>query len=63
MNPNVSLVIEVAAADGVVAVDGAVAMDGVVAEDGVVTVVGACHPMGIPGWSRLQVSPHHCGSN
>ena len=37
MNPNVSLVIEVVAANGVAI------------EDGVVTVVGACCPKGTPG--------------
>ena len=51
MNPTVSLVTEVEVATEVAAADGAVATD------------GACHPMGILGWLRVQVSPHHCGSN
>ena len=57
MNPNVSLVTKVEVATEVVA------MAGVVAADGAATTDGACHPMGILWWLRLQVSPHHCGSN
>ena len=63
MNPNVSMVTEVAVADGVAVVDGAAAADGVAAEDGAMTIVGACRPKGTLEWLRLQVSPHHCGSN
>ena len=29
----------------------------------VVAMDDVCHPMGILGQLRLQVSPHHCGSN
>ena len=54
MNPNVSLVIEVEVATEVVAVAGVAAVNGATTTD------GACHPMGIPGWSVLQVSPHCC---
>ena len=54
MNPNVSLVTEVKVTTEVVVVAG------VVARDGAATADGACHPMVIPGWSELQVSPHRC---
>ena len=57
MNPIVSLVTKVEVATEVVA------MARVVDVDGAATVDGACHSMGILWWLRLQVSPHHCGSN
>ena len=65
MNPTVSLVteVEVAAVAGVAAVDGAATMVNVAATDGAATMDGVCHPMGILGRLRLQVSPHRCGSN
>ena len=69
MNPIVSLVTKVEVATkvadvaGVAIANGAATMVNVAAVDGVATTDGACHPMGILGWLRLQVSPHHCGSN
>ena len=57
MNPIVSLVTEVEVATEVMAVARVVAVDGTATAD------GACHPMGILGKSRLQVSPHRYGSN
>ena len=54
MNPNVSLVTKVEVATKVVAVAG------VADANGAATADGACHPMVIPGWSELQVSPHRC---
>ena len=59
MNPTISLVTEVE----VVAMDGAAAMDGATTMVGAMAVDGACHPMGIPGWLRVQLSPHCCGIN
>ena len=59
MNPTISLLTEFDFA----VVDGAAVADGVAAEDGAVTAVGACHPKGTMEQLRLQVSPHHCGSN
>ena len=57
MNPTISLVIKVEVATKVAAVAG------VATADGDATMVGLCRPMGILGQLRLQVSPHHCGSN
>ena len=39
------------------------AADGVATVVGATSVDGACHPMGILGWLRLQVSPHCHESN
>ena len=61
MNPNVSLVTEVEVATEVVAVAGVAVVDGAATVVGAAVADGACCPMGIPGWLRLQVSPHHCG--
>ena len=54
MNPIFSLVTEVEVATKVATVAGVAAVDGAATAD------GACHPMVIPGWSELQVSPHRC---
>ena len=69
MKPIVSLVTEVEVATEVAAVAGVAAAGGAgtvvdaAAVDGAMTTDGACHPMGILGWLRLQVSTHHCGRN
>ena len=51
MNPTVSLVTEVEVSTEVAAMVGVAAVD------------GACHPMGILGCLRIQVSPHRYISN
>ena len=63
MNPIVSLVTEVEVATEVVTVVGFAVADGAATVVSSVAVDGACHPMGILWQLRLQVSPHHCGSN
>ena len=69
MNPTISLVTEVEVATeimsvvGIMVAYGSTSVVGDAAADVVVAVDGACHPMGILGWLRLQVSPHRCGRN